>query len=61
MSEANGRDFPVPENEQERLKVLERFEILDTPPEETFDRLTRLASHFFEVPIALVSLIDEDR
>jgi signal transduction histidine kinase len=41
--------------------VLRRANILDTPPEECFDRLTRLASHLFETPIALVSLVDETR
>ncbi|MFB6345302.1 MAG: diguanylate cyclase [bacterium] len=53
--------FPVPDNEEERLEELNRFQILDTPPEESFDRLTNLAVDIFDVPIALVSLIDDDR
>ncbi|MEJ7808287.1 MAG: GAF domain-containing protein, partial [Telluria sp.] len=35
--------------------------LLDTPPEERFDRITRLAARFFDVPMCLVSLIDDDR
>ncbi|SIS93630.1 sensor domain-containing diguanylate cyclase [Neptunomonas antarctica] len=49
------------ENEEARLKTLRSLDILDTPAEERFDRLTRLAKHMFDVPIALVSLIDEQR
>lgn len=45
----------------ERVEALRRLEILDTPPEECFDRLTRLATRVLGVPVALVSLIDEDR
>lgn len=50
-----------PDNEAERLKTLHDIGILDTAPDERFDRLTRLAKHVFEVPIALVSLVDENR
>lgn len=52
---------PIPHNEIERLMSLRVLNILDTPPEDRFDRITRLASQFFEVPIAYVSLIDKDR
>ena len=51
----------TPDNETQRLEALRRLNILDTPPEERFDRLTRLARRMFDVPIALVSLVDEDR
>jgi PAS domain S-box-containing protein len=51
----------LPTNEAERLKALRRYDILDTPPEVAFDRLTTLAARLFDVPIALVSLIDESR
>ncbi len=47
--------------EQERLDVLRGYRILDTPPEERLDRLTRMAAEIFGTPIALVSLIDEHR
>jgi diguanylate cyclase (GGDEF)-like protein len=50
-----------PDNEPQRLQSLHALGILDSEPEERFDRLTRIARRFFEVPIALVSLIDEDR
>jgi PAS domain S-box-containing protein len=52
---------PLPVNEAERLKALRRYNILDTPPEVAFDRITALAARLFDVPIALVSLIDESR
>ncbi len=51
----------IPDNETERLEALQRLEALDTPAEERFDRLTRLAKALFNVPIALVSLVDSDR
>ena len=51
----------TPENEEERLKALRSTNILDTDPEERFDRLTRLAKRVFGVSIALVSLVDENR
>jgi phosphoribosyl 1,2-cyclic phosphodiesterase/DNA-binding response OmpR family regulator len=49
------------EDEDQRLAALRRLSILDTEPEERFDKLTRLAAAIFDVPIALVSLIDENR
>ena len=50
-----------PANEATRIDTLRGLSILDTSPEERFDRLTRLAKRLFGVPIALVSLVDEDR
>jgi GAF domain-containing protein len=44
-----------------RLEALRRQALLDTPPEEEFDRLTRLASRLVGLPVALVALIDADR
>ncbi len=52
---------PLPSNEDERLDALRRLGILDTAPEERFDRLVRLASAALGVPIALVSLVDQHR
>ncbi len=52
---------PLPANEAQRLEALRRYNILGTPPEESFDRITALAARLFEVPIALVSLVDEYR
>lgn len=51
----------IPSNEQERLKALLALQILDTEAEATFDAITSLAATLFQVPIALVSLIDEQR
>jgi len=51
----------IPADEERRLKTLYSLNILDTPPEERFDRLTRLAMRLFDVPVAQVSLIDETR
>ncbi|MFV8569733.1 GAF domain-containing protein [Marinobacter sp. SBS5] len=50
-----------PSNEASRLAALRTTQLLDTPPEERFDRITRLAARLFEVPICLVSLVDSDR
>jgi len=52
---------PAKHTEARRLKVLWQYEILDTIPEEVFDDLTELAARICEAPIALISLIDEDR
>lgn len=51
----------IPGDEAQRLASLRSLEILDTDPEARFDRLTRLARSAFGVPIALVSLVDENR
>jgi phosphoribosyl 1,2-cyclic phosphodiesterase/DNA-binding response OmpR family regulator len=51
----------LPEDEETRLASLRQLRILDTEPEERFDRITRLAAAVFDVPIALVSLVDRDR
>lgn len=51
----------VPDNEPLRLDALRRLAILDSPAEERFDRITRMARNMFDVPIALVSLVDENR
>lgn len=51
----------IPENEVQRLKALRSLHLLDTLPEERFDRVTRMARRLFNVPIALVSLVDQDR
>lgn len=52
-------EFPT--DEKIRIKTLQSLNVLDTPAEERFDRLTALVSKMFNVPIALVSLIDSER
>lgn len=51
----------IPKNEVKRLKVLWQYDVLDTVPEEVFDDLTDLAAHICEAPVALISLVDENR
>lgn len=50
-----------PENESQRLKALHSFQILDTPPEPSYDDITSLASYVCETPVALISLVDRER
>ncbi len=49
------------ESEEARLAALHRLDILDTEPEEAFDRVARLEQRLFSAPVALVSFIDRDR
>ena len=51
----------VPENEPGRLAALRRYEILDTPPDGSFDEITAMAVRLFSAPIAIISLVDTDR
>jgi ribonuclease BN (tRNA processing enzyme) len=51
----------IPADEAHRLIVLRATGLLDTPPEARFDRITRLASRFFAVPIAVIALVDRER
>ncbi|HZB96400.1 MAG TPA: GAF domain-containing protein, partial [Herpetosiphonaceae bacterium] len=51
----------LPADEAQRLAALRALKILDTPAEERFDRITRLAQRLFDVPIVLITLIDADR
>ncbi|HEX8270495.1 MAG TPA: GAF domain-containing protein [Flavobacterium sp.] len=47
--------------EKQRLENLLKYEILDTPPDGYFDEITALAAKIFNVPIAIISLVDNDR
>lgn len=52
---------PIPTDEAERLSALRALMLLDTPPEERFDRLVRFAAEQLDTPIAMVSLVDGQR
>lgn len=52
---------PIPAEEAERLADLRELRLLDTAPEERFDRIVELAAQLFDVPIAYIALIDSDR
>ena len=51
----------IPKNEAKRIQVLWQYDVLDTVPEAIFDDLTELAACICGTPIALISLVDEDR
>ena len=51
----------IPENERERMEAVRRYDVLDTPPDGAFDRITALAARLFDVPISIVSIVDHDR
>ncbi len=52
---------PFPVDEASRISGLVKLDVLDTPPEERFDRITRLVRQVFDVPIVLISLVDNKR
>lgn len=52
---------PIPVNERARLAGVRSLGILDTPPEERFDRITRLATRLLSTPVALLCFVDQDR
>ncbi len=54
-------EAPRPANEMQRLATLHSLDLLDTEPEVEFDELTALAAQICNVPVALVSLVDENR
>lgn len=64
MIETAGNTFGIeiiPQNDEQRLNALRRYQLLDTPPEEAFTNLAHLIATYFNVPIALISLVDKDR
>lgn len=55
------QDAPIPPDDESRVAVLRGLELLDTPPEQRFNRITRTAARLFGVPISTVTLVDEKR
>lgn len=53
--------YPVPADEADRLQALSEYHVVDTPPEQDFDRLVGLAARLFGVPTVLISLLEQDR
>lgn len=53
--------YPRPLNEDARLHALHALNILDTPPDERFDRIVRLAAKYFRVPMVRITFVDHDR
>lgn len=62
MSSAIGHSTAVAaSDESARIAALRRYDILDTPPDGSFDHIAAIAAKLFDVPIAIVSLVDQDR
>ena len=57
----SGDPSVFPPDEADRLEAVHRYQILDTPEDRAFDRITALAARLFSVPIAIVSVVDHDR
>jgi sigma-B regulation protein RsbU (phosphoserine phosphatase) len=53
--------IPLTTQEDNRLAAVRRYAILDTPPDGAFDRICALAARLFDVPLASVTIVDEDR
>ncbi len=54
-------DTTIPVNEPLRMTAVKRYDILDTPQDGSFDRITAIAARRFEVPISIISIVDHDR
>ena len=55
------QEAEIPSNEQQRLAHLQNLKILDTPRDDVYDRITRMLCRVSDVPVAAISLIDENR
>ena len=55
------REAPLPTDETRRLQAVLKLQLLDTPPDPRFDRVTRVAARLFGLPIAAVTLLDGER
>ena len=61
QSESTTATIPSDAREARRLRTLEHYDVLDAPPTEALDRVTRLATTLFDVPVALVNVIDRQK
>jgi len=61
LGENLAQSCPIPANEAQRLAATRAYQILDTPAEPQFDAITRVAAALFDVPVALIALMDADR
>lgn len=61
MTPARFASLPPQRNECQRAAALDRLQIMDTPPEPAFDRVVQAAQKLFKAPIALISLLDDER
>ncbi|MBA4168733.1 MAG: GAF domain-containing protein, partial [Chitinophagaceae bacterium] len=57
----NQRSYPVPTNEQKRLRALRQYQLLDTVTEEEYDRITKIAAGICNVPVSMMTLLDDER
>ncbi|EGH72145.1 putative bifunctional diguanylate cyclase/phosphodiesterase [Pseudomonas syringae] len=53
--------YPVGDDDEERIRILNAFSLMDTPPEHEYDQIVQMASRIFDVPIVLISLVHRDR
>ena len=51
----------LPADEDRRMQAVRRYDVLDTPPDGAFDRVTAMAARRFDVPISIISIVDHDR
>jgi len=61
MSSKTSLDYPIPVNEKQRVDAVRSYEIFDTAEEKDYDSLTSLASMICEIPVALITFIDDKR
>jgi GAF domain-containing protein len=61
VEQAGGARPKVADAEKDRLEAVRRYNLLDTPPDGAFDRVTALAARIFNVPVSIVSIVDADR
>lgn len=57
----SNKSYPIPHNETSRLKALQEYKVMDTLPEQAYDNFTKLAALICNTPIALITLLDEER